>query len=84
MDIRRETDKNEDGTTTVHTSVTLTPDERRRVGEIFACLNDLGGITKVGGTEVFDNTAMLVMTDLRKRIFVDAADLIEKIVYGDD
>lgn len=83
MQILRETIKNSDGTTTVKTSATYSDSERARIAEIADELRDLAGVSDVGGIEIYDNTAMIAMTEQRRKGFVDAADLLTKVLYGD-
>lgn len=83
MDIERETKKNDDGTITVTTRVTYRPIERERIKQIAELLMDLSGVTNAGGVETYDTTAVVAMTEFRKKAFADAASLLEKILYGD-
>lgn len=84
MDIERNTQKNPDGTVTVVSKVVYTVSERLRIRQMVAEIKDLSGVSQMGGSEVYDNTAMVMMTEHRKKTMVDAAELIEKILYGDD
>ena len=83
MNIERETIKHDDGSVTVTTRVNYRPGERKFVAEITEGLKDLAGFSQAGGVDMYDTTAMIAMTDARKKMLVDAAQMIEEITLGD-